>query len=302
MRGWVAAGVAGIALVAGCGTVDGGSATRPLSTPSQGLVLGSDSSSDLTLTTTRGPAPDPTPDPTPDSDPTPISVPVRFSPCGHKPAPKGTTNLRVKEVTAKNSGLPPGRWTVRLEQVMRLRLPGGKVSAGNGFEAMTGGDTFVAVAGGTVTADVTMAVVEGGGDHRVAFVELRVGPGRPVSWVSGQKLYIGTDGGDGGFVSTAAQAQAPYSDDVDAQIDQYVDALYSSGAPSCILRRSGKSTEPNGFLFETGIGDGGYPTYVGLDASGRITSVVHYGQQLPWALSGLPGTPPSGLPEDDAPD
>jgi hypothetical protein len=179
---------------------------------------------------------------------------------------------------------------------MRLPLPGGKLSAGNAFEAMMGGNTFVAVADDTVTADVTMAVVEGGGDRRVAFIELRVGPGRPVSWVHESKLGIITDGGDGGFVSSAVKA--PDSDDP-TLIDGYVGALFSGEPPACVLRRSRDATEPDGFLFATGIGDGGYPTYVGRDASGRIASVVHYGHQLPWALSGLPGTPPRDLPEDD---
>ena len=212
MRGWVAGWVAGVvlSLVAGCGTVMGGSTAALPPPPSQDVASGSVATPIPTATT-----------------PTPTLLPVRFGPCGHQSAREGTTNLRVEKVTAKNSDLPPGRWTVRLKHVTRLRLPGGKVAAGNGYEALTGGQTFVTVADGTVTADVTMAVVEGGGDSRVAFVELRLGPGRPVSWVSQPVLDIVTDGGDGGFVSAAAQA--PYPDE-QALIDHYVDALSSSDA------------------------------------------------------------------------
>ena len=65
------------------------------------------------------------------------------------------------------------------------------------------------------------------------------------------------------------------------------------------MRWSGDAAEPDGVVFSTGIGDGGYPTYVGRDAEGGVVSVVHHGGQLPWALSGLPGTPPRGLAAGD---
>jgi hypothetical protein len=80
--------------------------------------------------------------------------------------------------------------------------------------------------------------------------------------------------GDGGFISAAVEAT---DSDEQAMIDRYVDALSSGGTPGCILRWSGNVTEPDGFLLETGIGDGGYATYVGRDARGQITSVVHDG-------------------------
>ncbi|WP_370521018.1 DUF4241 domain-containing protein [Cellulomonas sp. H30R-01] len=45
-------------------------------------------------------------------------------------------------------------------------------------------------------------------------------------------------------------------------------------------------------VFSAGYGDGGYPTFLGYDADGVVVSAVSYGGVLPWALSGLPGTPP----------
>jgi hypothetical protein len=191
-----------------------------------------------------------------------------------------------------------GRLTI--EHVMKLPLPGGLLGSGNGFEAGYAGNSLVRVADGTVTAEVNQAVISQGDDRRVAFVELRLAPGRPVSWTEQSQLGILTDGGDGGFYSADA-GSGPIDDQTG---DDYIEAFYphnNSGSGNlCVLRGNADQDRPNGFLFSTGIGDGGYPTYLGRDADGTVVSVVSYGYLVPWRLSGLPGTPPRDVVEETA--
>jgi hypothetical protein len=231
--------------------------------------------------------------------------PVRFRACGRRPGALGTTNLRPRRV----SGLEPqpfiydvqpdpGKLTI--EHVMKLPLPGGLLGSGNGYEAAYAMNSLVQVADHTVTAQVNQAVISRGQDRRVAFVELRLSPVRPVSWAEQPHLGILTDGGDGGFYS--ADAGSGPSDDQSG--DDYVEAFYpndnSAGGNLCVLRGNDDQDRPNGFLFSTGIGDGGYPTYLGRAADGTVVSVVSYGYLVPWRLSGLPGSPPRDVVEETA--
>jgi hypothetical protein len=145
------------------------------------------------------------------------------------------------------------------------------------------------VAPATVTADVTAGVIGAGPrGGRVAFMELRLSPEPPARWIEEPRLSILTDGGDGGFWSSDAHT------DTAQNFDDYVTAFAPPGV-LCVLRRNEDQPEPSGFLFPTGVGDGWYGTYLGRAADGRVVSVVSYGGLVPWALSGLPGTPPAEI-------
>ncbi|ROS31713.1 DUF4241 domain-containing protein [Cellulomonas sp. PhB150] len=214
-----------------------------------------------------------------------------------------TTNLRPSELTqadratvlAWGGAVPDGR--VVLEHATDLTLPLGMLGFGNGYDASVGGIGGVQlhkVAPAGTSAPVTLAVLDSPtSGRRVAFLEVRVGTGVPVRWEEDAELGFVTDGGDGG-VWAPARLDEEAADDA-AAFDS-IEAMYPDGDSAsgnvCVLRST--SAGVDGVQFPAGIGDGGYPTFVGYDAAGHEVSVVSHGLMIPWALSGLPGTPPPG--------
>ncbi len=229
---------------------------------------------------------------------------VRFTPCPMTPAPASRTNLRARQLTATDRGydmpVPDGR--LLTEQVAELVLPDGQLGAGSGYGAAAGDDDdalgpFVRLGPGPLTGAVVLSVLDSPSwGRRVAFLEIRLRPEHPVRWDEDTRLFIGTDGGDGGFVSASA-LQHP-----DPDGEAYLDAIEAEDDENlmCFLRQEAQTTGGtlDGVLFATGIGDGGYPTLLGRDVSGQVVSVVSYGLIVPWALSGLPGTPPAQVLEE----
>jgi hypothetical protein len=201
---------------------------------------------------------------------------------------------------------------VRLEHAVTLHLPTGSLFGGPGADAVwasstSGADPF-AVADGPVDADVTVAVWDPGDGGRVAWLELSFADTAVVRWVSVRALDIVTDGGDGGFWSAVAP---PVDIDPDGTLppgelgtvfDAYLAAAYPAGgpAPHCLVRAT--DGVEDGVVFSTGIGDGGYPTYAGYDADGRVVSVLSDGG-MPWETAGVSGGLPVGyVPLDDGSD
>lgn len=214
-----------------------------------------------------------------------------FSACPRTAPAPGTTDLApVARTDATNAEDPPAPampfGTVVLEQPAVLHLDG-TIGAG-GSEAAMGFVDFVTVSDRPVDAPVTLAVLDSPtAGRRVAFAEVKLLPSTPVRWVELQKLDIGTDGGDGGFVA----GHAPEANDWPT--DAYVSAYDMDHGGVCVLRRTAGATQPDVVAFSTGYGDGGYPTFAGYDASDRIASLVNFGYVLPWRYSGLPGAPPT---------
>jgi hypothetical protein len=279
----------GLALVSGCGSTD-----RSISvSASLGNVSGS---------RTAAPEGEPTATaPEGDDASTWSASPVVFRACPRTLADPGATHLRPpSRVTAATAaqvphGLPLG--VVRLEHAADLMLGQGTIAAGNGYDAATGPTLeTVRVSPGAVIAPVTIAVYDSPQTgRRVLFVEVRVAPGTPVSWVEERKLGILTDGGDGGFVD--GSASGPDGAPQDGGPGDYVEAFYpggSSGSGNVCVQRIDVAGRVDAVLFSTGFGDGGYPTFLGRDADGRVVSVVHDSMIVPWSFSGLPGAPPAG--------
>jgi hypothetical protein len=225
---------------------------------------------------------------------------VRFTACDRQSADPASTHLRALPLTPGpqpyDIEVPEGR--VVLEHATDLVLTDGMLGSGSGFDVATAsGAALVRVAPETVTAPVTLAVLDSPqAGRRVAFVEVRIHPDPPIRWDEEMGLHIGTDGGDGGFVTKDARKVSHHA------IDDYVEAFYPGGDSGsgivCVLRHE-DDERPDGVMFNTGYGDGGYPTVIGRAADGRIVSVVSYGFVVPWRLSGLPGTPPREVVEQE---
>lgn len=232
----------------------------------------------------------------------------RFTACGRSAADPATTDLRPRDLSAADrdlarahyGDLPEGALVV--ESATTLLLTDGLLGAGNGYEAATAQVRPVPVADGTVSAPVSLLVLDSpDAGRRVAFVEVRLGDGPVVRWDEEPRLAIGTDGGDGGFVATgtapsldpesAALTNAPYD-----AIDAFFPDGDSSSGNVCVLRSSGGTVDA--VSFATGWGDGWYGTFLGRDASGTVVAVVHDGHIVPWEISGLPGAVPEGLAAD----
>jgi hypothetical protein len=235
---------------------------------------------------------------------------IHFQPCSRATAGPDSTNLRTTAISDDEPDsapydFAPSAAQVTLEHGLRLTLPDGLLGSGSGFDTAYGvsEEKLTRVAAGPVQADVTLAIADSPqSGRRVAFVELRLAPDPPVDWTEKDALAIGTDGGDGGFF--ASQNLAPPGSDIEKGVDDYVEAFFPGGNSAsgidCLVRRDDNHPLPTGFLFNTGYGDGGYPTLLGRDGSGQIVSVVSYGFVVPWKLSGLPGKPPQFVVDESA--
>ncbi|WP_432522971.1 DUF4241 domain-containing protein [Kineococcus sp. SYSU DK006] len=236
---------------------------------------------------------------------------VRFRPCDDTPPAPGTTHLRASAEVALPPyapGSPALSGPVRLQHVLTLHLPTGRLLAGSGADAVwaSGGYGFepFALAEGPVDVEVTAAVWEPGDDRRVAWLELiPAGAAEPVAWETVPALGILTDGGDGGFWSTTAAPVDPGADGDPGELglgetfDAYLETATPSDGrpyPLCVVRSS--DGVEDGIVFPTGIGDGWYPTHAGRDAAGRVVALLSDGG-MPWSSSGLPGTPPPSPPD-----
>ena len=230
---------------------------------------------------------------------------MSFRACTREPADPSSTNLHARDITndtLKSGGpydvsrVPTGR--MNLEHASDLVLTDGTIGAGNGYEAASAIAPQVPITRPGTVAPVTLAVLNSPrAGRRVAFLEVRLSATPPVRWDEDNRFGIGTDGGDGGFVTGA-------KDTGDDLVDLYVEAWFPGGNSAsgnvCVLRTPRGGARPDAVLFSTGYGDGGYPTLVGRDANGVAVSLVSYGFVVPWRLSGLPGRPPQQVLDAEA--
>lgn len=228
--------------------------------------------------------------------PLPVLLPD-FTACGTAPADPARTHLRPHDMTAADAAVDPDRYgpvdgTLRVEDAGDLVLVDGVIDAGNGYEVGYGvlGDPHVQVADATVTAPVSVAVLDTvASGRRVAAVEVKVGASAPVTWEESPDMLVLTDGGDGGFL-------APQGLPTGVEVDGwgYVDAFHPDEDADvvCVQRRSSPDGPVDGVLFSTGWGDGAYPVLLGRAADGAVVSVLCWTDVVPWSTTGLPGTPP----------
>jgi hypothetical protein len=224
----------------------------------------------------------------PSAAPSAANAAVRFKACDRGTADPASTNLRARN----SSSGPAGRVTI--EHAADLRLGDGTLGAGNGYEAASASGEVLKVAEPGRVVPVTLSVLNSPtSGRRVGFVEVRLSDKTPVRWKEVRNLVIVTDGGDGGFFSGDAPPAEP---GLTGGPGDYVKAFFpnrdSASGNVCVLRTPEGSTSVDAVLFETGYGDGSYPTFAGLALDGSMVSIVSYGSVMSWPSSGLPGTPP----------
>lgn len=233
----------------------------------------------------------------PGETPSPVDD-VTFEPCPRTPAGPDRTHLRPRTPAPEDAtvdvdrfGTIPVDGPLVVEDAGDLVLVDGLLGAGNGAEVMLGGTMSTSVAPATVPAAVSLSVLDSAySGRRVAFVEARLGDAPPERWEESTDLVIVSDGGDAGYLASAA-ASGPA--DVDTAITESIDAANRDGGV-CALRRGGDG-EVDGVITSIGWGDGWYPVLLGHAEDGTVVSVVMWGLITPWEWSGLPGTPPAGI-------
>jgi uncharacterized protein DUF4241 len=152
-----------------------------------------------------------------------------------------------------------------------LKLPSGRLA----IDAYFSGDTRPLrqrVAPGSYPFHVTEAKpVDGSVGGGVALATLVVSERPTVRWEPAGG--IGVDGGEAAF-SSAGGARDLGTDMPDSALDrqQDFDDVMTAHRASVGLAKVGDHT--NIAVFETGLGDGGYGIYVGLDAAGEPTQFV----------------------------
>lgn len=178
-----------------------------------------------------------------------------------------------------------GDLTLREQRIADLRLPTGRLVASDAFVFMEPQPFELSMPSGVFP--VVLSIAHFSNDQRVAFATIRFRDSVPVAWhmltVKGQdtkKLKegdifgYGVDSGTGCFIDALAakvldqrMGSDPefYKEMIAAMERTYVHTWSWLDMPF------GKG---NLVAFSSGVGDGGYATYVGFDANGEIAVVA----------------------------
>lgn len=174
-----------------------------------------------------------------------------------------------------------GLFPLSVRQAGRLRLPTGRIVASDPAftqEPFTrsfdpGTYTVLVLIADTGKGDlrVTAAIVVAG-DVIPARWEIAVTPGEhPASLKPGEVFEYGVDSGTGCF--TSAEGAELMNADI-AWLDKFWAAIDAHGYPSVGEYLLGGPDGPNVVGFGSGYGDGGYPSFFGLDELGRPVALL----------------------------
>ncbi len=166
-----------------------------------------------------------------------------------------------------------------------LVLPSGSVVADGALAGGVGALPYP-VDPGTHPVHVTLVRYPGNTFEVVALASLVVSDATPVRWE--QVAGVGVDGGTAAF--TSAEGSAALGKLIDDD-DRAWTALLQAGFDSLIAHDHPVTEWPiddrlNFVLLSSGVGDGGYPVFVGLDQDGRPTRFVIDFMQLHLAWRG----------------
>ena len=132
----------------------------------------------------------------------------------------------------------------------------------------------IAVASGAYRAHATLARYADQAFDRVALATLVLSDAPTVRWE--EDRFIAVDGGSTTITSVEGRdaLSTLFNDDENAWMDLNQQVFESAVAHDYLATEYTLTPDTNLAYFSSGIGDGGYPVYVGYDASGAPTRVV----------------------------
>lgn len=188
---------------------------------------------------------------------------------------------RTRVFERRPASLPPGVAQVPEEDDYvltddvvpgRLVLPSGHVLV----DGLSGDDATLPqqVDPGSYPVHVTLARSPGNDFDRVALASLVVSTAPTVTWKEAADIAV--DGGTAGFTSTEGSAVLTRLLDAD---EKDWESWMSDGFDSLTAHEGGATELPiedvgNFVMFASGVGDGGYPIFAGLDGNGKPTRFV----------------------------
>ena len=168
--------------------------------------------------------------------------------------------------------------------IEELQAPSGKIIACDAFVLGEDEQAFtVSVAPGKYPVILTVARHDD--DERIAYATVRFSASPPVRWEMavgpeqlkpGQEFYFAVDSGTACFMDLAALAAINRKMDQDDKHLEKVSAAMEQHHNTTWDWASVALTDlaANQVIFSSGFGDGGYSSYFGRDASGKIVCLV----------------------------
>jgi Protein of unknown function (DUF4241) len=172
--------------------------------------------------------------------------------------------------------------------VGEVLLPSGRVIVGEYLFELEPLD--LTVKSGAYPAHATLARYRDQDFVSVAFASLVFSDAPTVSWEEGD--FIAVDGGSTTITSVEGRDETArlFEDDENAWMDLNQRIFDSSVAHDYLATEFTLTPEANLAYFSSGVGDGGYPVYIGFDAEGSPTRVVvdFYLLHLAWPGTSVP--------------
>ena len=184
---------------------------------------------------------------------------------------------------ALHSGETPTEWDgeilIERREIGRLRLPSGRVVGADAMVEPTLPPFDRAVEPGDYPVQLAIAHFRKGGDQRIAAAWLVFSSNAIARWVptaldatarrrprAGEPAAYGVDSGTGSFLSpeAAASMTAQLTDRFAEHIAEQMHATYVHTREWAMVELPGQL---NLALFSSGLGDGAYASYWGLDAN-----------------------------------
>jgi hypothetical protein len=187
---------------------------------------------------------------------------------------------RRPDSTQRPGTLPPGRRTIfepdgfdLAEDVLagELKLPSGRIVVSEFFTEEE--PLPIRVRPGAYPAFVTLAHAHGDDERRVALATLVLSDRPTVRWRKAGGIAV--DGGSGSFGSKeVASTFGRLALERSGRWDELWELIWDAQDAQGHVTNYDVDSRLNLIHFSTGLGDGGYPIYVGYDAKGEPTRVV----------------------------
>lgn len=179
-----------------------------------------------------------------------------------------------------------GRVVLRVREAGRLTLASGRVVACDPLSEPDAGPFARGVPAGTFPVTLSVAHFEDG-DRRVAGALVRFSGGAPASWElalrpdenpsdldEGEIFGYPVDSGTGCFTDEGTARLVLSHPDPDEFADTLIDEMERNYEDTWTWADIEVTAGHNLVAFSTGVGDGTYASYFGLDAAGEVVCLV----------------------------